>query len=602
MSGIVGIVNLDGAPVDRALMERLTGFMSFRGPDAREVWCEGQAGFGHAMLRTTAEAETERQPLSFDGQVWLTADARIDARADLIDQLQAKGRAANNANDAELILHAYLAWGEACVEHLLGDFAFVIWDGPRRKLFCARDHLGVKLLYFARAGNSLIVSNTLNCIRQHPGVSAELNEQAIGDFLLCGTNFDQTRTTFADINRLSPAHVLVCADGELRQTCYWKLTADDEIRYQRASDYVDRFKELLARAVSDRLRTRQAAVTLTGGLDSTTIAATALKLNGVSLKAYTIVYDSLIPDRERHYAQLVADTLGLPISYLAADDYWLYRDWEKPKLRRPEPSDEPLLATFADYLECMAKDHRVALTGWDGDSLLRELPRYYFKTIRKAGRHGRFCLDTMRYVLAQGELPPIGFRTALKGFFATPVPEDGAKFPRWLNPDFAARFNLKERWEEVNRDLTPSHRRRPTAILSLTAPVWAGLFEYYDPGVTGFPLELRHPLFDLRLIKYLLSLPPVPWCIEKRLLRLAARGILPEEVRTRPKARLAGHPEVEQLQRPGVEWIDQFEPTSRLAAYVDRKLIPPLARQSDANVVETNTRPLSLNFWLRDVA
>ncbi|MDQ3174011.1 MAG: asparagine synthetase B, partial [Acidobacteriota bacterium] len=113
MSGIVGIINLDGAPVDRDLLWRMTDFLSFRGPDAKEIWIDGNVGFGHTMLHTTFEAETENQPLTLDGKAWLTADARIDGRADLIHELESKGGSdLKSANDAELILHAYHAWGE----------------------------------------------------------------------------------------------------------------------------------------------------------------------------------------------------------------------------------------------------------------------------------------------------------------------------------------------------------------------------------------------------------------------------------------------------------------------------------------------------------
>jgi asparagine synthase (glutamine-hydrolysing) len=124
-----GIVNLDGAPVNRQLLSEMTNHFAFRGPDAQNIWIEGAVGFGHTMLRTTWESEHESQPFSLDGQVWITADARIDDRANLIEKLAAKGQeAASVAPDAELILRAYHAWGDHCIDHLLGDFAFAIWD------------------------------------------------------------------------------------------------------------------------------------------------------------------------------------------------------------------------------------------------------------------------------------------------------------------------------------------------------------------------------------------------------------------------------------------------------------------------------------------
>src|SRR5678816_2782830 len=115
MSGIVGIVNFDGAPIDRDLLQRLTESMRFRGPDAQEIRIEGPAGLGHTMLRTTWESATEKQPLTLDGKIWLTGDIRIDGRDELISKLGKKFT--SPPNDAELILLAYDAWQENCTDH-----------------------------------------------------------------------------------------------------------------------------------------------------------------------------------------------------------------------------------------------------------------------------------------------------------------------------------------------------------------------------------------------------------------------------------------------------------------------------------------------------
>lgn len=122
MSGITGIVNLDGAPVDPRVLSAMTQSMAFRGPDTQGIRCLGSAGLGCTLLRTTTESAQEQQPASFDGKVWIISDARIDARGELIGKLQAKGRDVPAASpDVDLILHAYHVWGRACVEHLLGE-------------------------------------------------------------------------------------------------------------------------------------------------------------------------------------------------------------------------------------------------------------------------------------------------------------------------------------------------------------------------------------------------------------------------------------------------------------------------------------------------
>ena len=202
MRGLVCLVNVDGSPVDRPLLGRLTEFMASRGPDAQQVWIDGHVGLGHTMLRTTDEAAGERQPCSLDGQVWLAADARVNGATGSHRRPAARQECPETATDAALILHAYQVWGEACLAHLIGDFAFVIWDGRRRTLFCARDHFGVKPFYYARVANSLILSNTLNCIRQHPAVSDALNDLAIADFLLFDVNLEPGTTAFADVQRV----------------------------------------------------------------------------------------------------------------------------------------------------------------------------------------------------------------------------------------------------------------------------------------------------------------------------------------------------------------------------------------------------------------
>ena len=125
MSGIVGIIDTDGAPVDRDLLRRLTGFLTYRGPDEQAVWVDGHVGFGHTMLRTTDESAKEQQPISLDGSVWIIADARVDGRGELRRALGIEPIASlDSMTDVELILHAYHRWETDCVDHLLGDFAF----------------------------------------------------------------------------------------------------------------------------------------------------------------------------------------------------------------------------------------------------------------------------------------------------------------------------------------------------------------------------------------------------------------------------------------------------------------------------------------------
>lgn len=515
MRGIVGIVNLDGAPVDRDLLTRMAKFMEFRGADAGEIWIQDNVGFSHA----------------FGSDIFVTADARIDGcDADV--------------RDVERILRAYERWGEACVEHLIGDFAFAIWDARSRRLFCARDHFGVKPFYYARVGDSFIFSNTLNVLRLEPRVSDELNEMAIGDYLESGLNQDLTTTVFRDIQRLPGGHTLSVANGSITTRRYWTPAVKQEIRFREPQSYVERFKELLTSAVKDRLRTERVSISMSGGLDSTSLAVVARDLLKESpapatVRAFSTVYDKLIPDEERHYSTLAASSLGIPIHHLSADNYPLFAG----DLDVPEPFlVSPLAGQYNDLLRLMADHGRVALTGYDGDALMNE---------------------PQQSLVARLARP---FKTGIK--------------------------RIKERRISFERS-----KRRPATLAALQSKVWAPLFEGYDPGVTRLPLEVRHPFVDVRLVEYLLSIPTRPWCVNKHILRCAMKDRLPAAVLNRPKTPLAGDPALQLTRRAGVRWLDNFEVTPQLTRFVNLSRRRSLAEDTP-DILWANLRVFALNHWL----
>jgi asparagine synthase (glutamine-hydrolysing) len=604
MSGIVGIVNRDGAPVDRELLRSMVDFMAYRGPDSQTTWSEGSVGFGHALLATTPEHARERQPCTLDGQVWITADARVDGQADLMRELAGRGRdGLADATDAELILHAYHAWGEDCVGHLLGDFAFAVWDGPRRRLFCARDHFGIKPFFYALRPDCLAFSNTLNCVRLHPAVSAQFDDLAIGDFLLFGMSYEPAATTFADIRRLPPAHALIWSDGELRLRRYWTVPTDEEVRYKRNSDYVDHFRELLRTAVQDRLRTNRVTVMMSGGIDSPAVAATAqqlLKEQGTpfELSATTTVFDRLIPDRERHYSGLVARHLGLPIHYLVGDDCQYLERLGEIAAISPEPSGNLFAPIFEDLMERVAAQGRVTLTGYDGDAPLGLSLKAHWAGLLKTGQWPRLAAELGWYAWVQYQVPPVNLRGRVRRLLVRSRPEEPG-LPRWLDSAFASRLDLTARWAQRHRAAAvggPPARAPAYRLLQL--PGLQHGFEAYDPGRTRLPVEARHVLLDVRLVSFLLAVPPVPWCFKKWLPRAAVRGVLPEVIRRRPKSPMAGDPVALLFRREGPRLISRFEPTPQLRAYVDVpewRRVAAVATTSDE--YWPHVYPLCLNHW-----
>jgi len=603
MSGIVGILRTDGAPVNGVLLRALTRYLSFRGVDGQEVWAGGPAGFGHAMLRTTDETAHERQPMAVDGQFWITADARLDARAELHSKLAGAGRRpARNAPDSELILHAYAAWGESCLERLRGDFSFGIWDARRKSLFCARDHLGIKPFYFTEHRDFFLFSNTLDCVRMHPDVPDELNEAAIADFLLFGLNCDPATTTFRAIRRLPPAHFLhVSAEG-LRIRRYWSIPVDGRIRHKRADEYVENFQVHLRNAVADRLRGGRVGVLLSGGLDSSSLAATARALSPErgprgKLRAYTVTHDKSLGDQDAVAARHVAEFLGIPIRCVSRDGVRPFERWDDPVLRSPEPAGAPLMAGHLDQFAAMASECRVVFNGEGPDNLMLFQMLPYLRSLLQNEEWGRLCADLPRFLRVR-KFPWRGIRQRVKT--AVGANSEASRYPSWLAPDFARRVNAQERWRRGTAPILPSrHAVKPRAHASMCLPHWTQLFEFNDAGVTQSPIEVRYPFLDLRIINYLLAVPSFPWCFQKTILREAMAGHLPEKIRLRPKAPFAGKSHLDEVRREAAALIDGAAWSEEMERFVPQSAYRAPLADIASTEVETAIRPLCLNYWLR---
>ena len=620
MSGFAGIVNRSDTPVDQELIRKMTEFLVFRGPDSQGVWSEGQAALGHTLLRTTPESIDERQPCSLHGRVWIAADARLDARDDLRQRLAEKGYPLPAAMaDARLILGAYHVWGEDCVQHLAGDFSFGIWDQDKRRLFCARDHFGCRPFFYAETGNSLVFGNTLVCLRLHPGIGRELDERFVGDWLIFERSGDPERTVFSKLQRLPAAHCLTWDTGGLHVRRFWSLpTEHPVIRFRHPRDYVEEFRRLMDLAIGDRLRTHRAAVFMSGGLDSTIVAAAAhayltREFGRSELQAHAIVYNRLVNDEERLWAPRAAAGIGIPLHVLPMDDYPPYPGWNEgePFLpaddkrvvtrlgTQPEPVNFAIFQSAVDSHAEAADCAPVVLTGHGGDPALA-WPTAYFLDLLRAGRLTQFLKEVASYWLEHGRRPPLGFRWLLGSWRKIPPP---VHYPNWLNESFATRLDLPNRFQELNQAPPAAHKTRAKAYGHLANQVgWAALFESMDAGVTGVPLDVCHPLLDLRLIHFFLSIPPFPWCLEKEMLRAGAAGLLPEAVRLRPKRPFPADPSVLAFQQLDHARLARYTLPQELDPFIRRERVVPLADlRSERGIAQSmvDYRPYGFAYWIQ---
>ncbi|HTW23571.1 MAG TPA: asparagine synthase-related protein [Candidatus Baltobacteraceae bacterium] len=602
MSGIVGILQRDGAPVAQPLLRGLAQFLAYRGPDGRDVWADGAVGFGHTLLRTGRASVGERQPASLEARYWIVADARLDSHAELEAELDsAERRVPSDAGDAELILQAYAAWGEDCVQHLRGDFAFAIWDARRRTLFCARDHFGIKPFYYADLGGTFLFSNTLDCVRLHPEVSDELNDAAIADFLLFGLNCDVATTTFRDIQRLPAAHFLMVSPAGVRMERYWSAPTNGRIRYRRDEDYIEHFLLLMGAAVSDRIRADRVGIWLSGGMDSSTVAALAREIaeaNGApELRAYTVSVEKLMPDQEASLARQVAEFLRIPIRVTQRESPQLSDRFDHLESIPSEPIENPFFAGLYDDYARIAEDCRATLSGEGSDNLQYFQMWPYAQDLLRRGEWRRFLADGSHFLRVR-PFPWKGLRHRVQRLAGR---ADEPTVPRWIAPDFAKRVDLEARWKKYSAlPRPPRHPLKPKAHASLSLPQWSQSFELTDPGASHCPVETRYPFLDLRVVNYLLAIPPFPWAFHKRLLRQAMVNRLPENICRRPKTPLAKYSVVAMLERqkeaaaPGeIRWAEDVD------RYVDRSAISTIENEKTLAGKNQAIRPLCLNLWLR---
>jgi len=592
MRGIVAMVRTDGPPVDSDFATALTAALAVRGPDAQMTRCLGSAALGHALLRCGDPATDACQPLTIDRDSWIVADARLDDRTTLLASLDMPVSA--SICDAELLLRAFAKWDVGCLEHVAGDFAFAIWTVSRRRLVCARDQMGVKPLYYAHVGACLLVSSAIECLRVCPGLSQQLDELAVADFLLFGHTTDSQATTFHQIRRVPPAHSLTWRDGAdatLRR--YWEFPIEEPL-YLKSGDYTEQVRALLDEAVRDRSRAERVSIFMSGGLDSTAIAATAARRLNTStdarVHAFTFVFGSLIQDDEHVYAREAARHLRLPWKGIQLDTA---SGWSFTQADGPEPFLGGIDANIetTSYAE-IARDSRVALNGEGADNALTYEWQPYLSYLVRRRRWNRLAADAFRFV-THLRRPPL-----LNTVVGTDIQHlegvGGPTIPSWMEP-LASRADLVDRWHHVMRPAASAHPTRPAGYFSLQLPLWQSLFESFDPSHTRASLDVRYPFLDLRLLRFLIRVPVIPWCREKYLLRFAFAGDLPVAIRRRSKAPLRGSPYLEKVRIDGLPPIRRT-PLLEFYGCPDRVNIDETT--SSSNAAEAVVRFAAFSAWL----
>lgn len=556
MSGICGIVRCDGRPADPGELRGMLQHLSTRAPEGSAVWCAGTAALGHARLATTPEAAIEALPLRHPpSDCVITGHIRIDNRPELLEalRLDPKNRM---IGDGELLLHAYLKWGTECLDRLLGDFAFAIWDAPRRRLFCARDQAGMRRLVFHHAPGKLFAFATEpEALLAHRAIPRWINEARIADYLEDLEAYDLSSTFYRDLQRLPPAHALVFEGDGLRMWRYWEPATPATLRLGSDGAYAEAFLEVFTEAVKVRLRAPAGKLgsMLSGGMDSGSVTAAASQLLHVAglppLPTFSATSNDpdCVETRTIRAAQAMAH---LAPHDIAIEDFASYADELRHLSQHGgEPFDGNMAMLRAVYLAAHKTGITVMLDGASGDSTLMADDMVAWR-LRRGDIAGAWREAVGGQRFWGEEAAPLA--TFLAGARWVMVPEwlrhlrrkAGAKAQEQrrdrtslVHPALARKIDMHARRAAHARHIALRLDGRCEDRRALVMHPYAVVArERYDRVAAPLAIEPRDPFLDRRLLAFCLALPAdqiehAGW--PKIILRRAMAGLLPDAVRWR---------------------------------------------------------------------
>jgi len=510
MSGICGIVRFDQKRVMYEDIKKMVDSFKYSGTDCEGVTIKENVGFGHKMLWTTPESKLENQPtIDTKNSLILTSDARIDNREELFEKLDLYNKFFGTVTDADLIIFAYQKWDEECVHHLIGDFAFSIWDENRQKLFCARDHMGIKQFYYHFSEDKFIYASEISPIFCSPHISKSPNLTAIQDFL--GTiALRHEDTFFKNIFRLPQAHTLSITNNKVEIKRYW---FPERIKINRSLNMEDASKklnELFTQAVSVRLRSAYpVGGHLSGGLDSSSVMAIASELKGKDLITSFSTHFGEMGCDESKYSNAMIQKLGIN-AVISRGDKIDFKDIYTIDRYNREFPDWPGAGLFITELpileEARTLNIRVMLTGQGGDHL------FTGNTLMLAD-----CFKQMQWIRLYKELKYYGLTLKnLKHLIVIPLlPENVKKFFRIIlqkkkkvDIEKISQLSLFDDMEkmDIHKEMPRAQEKDLRILLGMGNAMWMSQSSSNFGG--RYNIEYRHPFFDKRLIEFALSLPP----------------------------------------------------------------------------------------------
>lgn len=526
MSGFAVIVNFDGKPVAPAEIARMTDAMAYRGPDGISHLVDGAVALGHCMLHTTAESLEETQPLrSDDGALVLVMDGYLTNWEELRAELGAKGARLRTRSDAELILRAYEHWGEDCVPHIEGEYAFVIWDGRRKQAFCVRDNAGLRPLHFAWNDRRLTVATDIAGVLADHEVPRRPNYGMVAE-VSANQWFSLTETLWLDVNRIEPAQWMCVSAAGVRTGRHWAPPLGARTRYAREEEYFEHYREVLQDSIRRASRTHlPLGCEVSGGLDSSAIFCVADRmiksgqLLAPDLKGYTYRFDQPGPADEVRYARAVAAHTGRPVREVAPflpDLAWFAQRGRDDLDMAPYPNG----AMAVNIGQAATGDGcRVVLNGEGGDEFMTGRPSHYHEDLMhrdwaavarslRADTRDLGPLGALRRFARFGIAPmaPRSIRAFGHRLLANRGGEDDANV-FWLSQEL--QDTLARRREQIDQNRYAAVTNLPLRLLamSLDDAFVVSVRDAMSRQSARGHYQLRTPMYSRRFIDFMFAVP-----------------------------------------------------------------------------------------------
>ncbi|HWJ80332.1 MAG TPA: lasso peptide isopeptide bond-forming cyclase [Niallia sp.] len=581
MSAIAGIHNINKEPIAQHHIDSMMKALQHFPADDIQVWNKEHTFLGCHAQWITPESINEQLPFyDYQRQLAITSDAIIDNRKELFQLLQVDKKDQNKIPDSLLILLAYHKWGEECPKYLIGDFAFMIWDEKRQKIFGARDFSGSRTLYYSLKNQRFAFSTTIEPILTFPNFQKQLNEIWLAEYLAIEGMIDavdSSITPYLNINQVPPSHSITVVGNEVYIKRYCTLTSIEQLKLKSSEEYVEAFQEIFQKAVTSRLRTHlNVGTQLSGGLDSGAVASFAAKaVRKENKKLHTFSYIPSKDFKDFTPKQLLADErpyIYSTVKHLGdvKDHYFDFKG-------------KSSFSEIDEFLEIMEMPYKffensfwlkgmfekgqreglgILLSGDRGNFTISWGPALeYYAVLLKRLKWVRLFRELDQYSKNVGG-PRLGrMKTIAKVGFPTIdnilSKRNKSVRPKLINPNFAEDTGVYKRFKEYGIDRTGWYCS-PT-IYKERKKHFEDVFHWNAGNTHIAKLSLRHSLWkrdptnDLRVVRFCISLPEDQYVqngLDRSLIRRATKGYLPDKVRLNQRIRGV----------QGADWVHRMIP------------------------------------------